>query len=354
MLKKILYIITTFLLGAIIMINVLYYNFYDTFTKFTAEAVDDKNYSEAERYYSRVIYEDKFYTGDTEDGMHIEVYAAINDIPVKNAEDGQVEYYFLENSIQFSFFHLPSDFATVDKVEGENVVARGGVRLTFADTTETVFFPFVNDYIDGYSNVSSFAFLPLTIGKDSYESALTEKSIALDTKLVGATIIDGDGDEEASIIFTAGNEPTYDTEFSNAFNPVVLAYNAAQKDLNEGKEVTEETSNEIANSYNTALESNEKYLQQHDFNIIYKSFDFLFPLILTAVIYLIIVIVIGWLLFRKKKAPKYVPPGQKKKAATPTEPEQFTRDVFNLEENDVVEEPAETPAEETSSQTDTE
>ena len=79
-----------------------------------------------------------------------------------------------------------------------------------------------------------------------------------------------------------------------------------------------------------------------NFNIIYGSSKFLFPVIGAAVIFLALDILLGWFIFRKKNASKYVPPYRAKQPTAPVrQPEQFSRDVFNVEEDDVVETPTE-------------
>ena len=62
-------------------------------------------------------------------------------------------------------------------------------------------------------------------------------------------------------------------------------------------------------------------------------------------IFLVIDVLLGWFLFRKKKAPTYIPANRKPQtAAAPVrQPEQFSRELFEVQEDDVVETVVEEP-----------
>jgi hypothetical protein len=57
----------------------------------------------------------------------------------------------------------------------------------------------------------------------------------------------------------------------------------------------------------------------------------------TAVIFLALDILVAWLIFRKKKPGKYIPPYKQTQKPATKEPEQFDRSVFELEADEVVE-----------------
>lgn len=343
MLKKILYIIVSFLVGFMLLSSIVVTNFYSVFQDLIAEDVKNKEYSSAERFFSRVVDENKFYSAEYE-GTTVEVYSALND-NIKFVLDSEgkktdTTYYTLESSIQFTLFHLPEDFALVDNTTDENNKKQGGVKLVLGDAG-TVFFPFKTEAVDYYSFATSYSYLPLSIAYDDYVAALNAASISSDATITGAVIIDGDGEEEFNVLFTAGKYPTFNTKFHTDFVDILTRYNKVQLQNAKGEEINNEETNKIVEDYNAVLENNTDYLQQHNFNIIYGSVDFLLPVIGAAVIFLALDILLGWFIFRKKKTPRYVPPYRAKQPTTPVrQPEQFSRDVFNVEE-DVVETPAE-------------
>ena len=349
MLKKILYIIASFLIGFMLISSIVVTNFYSVFQKFVAEDVNNKEYTSAERFFSRVVNENKFYSQE-HDGVFIEVYSALNDDIVyaydENGEvilsnDQKVQYYTLESSIQFTFFNLPDTFALADDTSNSEDIKRGGVKLLFGES-DTLFFPFVTDTIDYYGYASSYSYLPLSISYSEYIDALTKAEINSNAVITGAIIIDGNGEEEYTLTFGSGNNPSFNTTFHNDFYDVLVRYNDFQEASAKGSETSEDEANSIKSDYERILNSNSAYLTQHDFNLIYGSFDFLFAVISSAVVFLAVDILLGWFIFRKKKAAPYIPPSQRKQQATvQRQPEQFTRDVFNVEEMDVIEAPSE-------------
>lgn len=344
MLKKILYIIVSFLVGFMLLSSIVVTNFYSVFQDLIAEDVTNKEYSSAERFFSRVVDENKFYSAEYE-GTTIEVYSALND-NIKFVYDSEgkktdTTYYTLESSIQFTLFHLPEDFALVDNTTDENNKKQGGIKLVLGDAG-TVFFPFKTEAVDYYSFATSYSYLPLSIAYDDYVAALNAASISLDATITSAVVIDGNGEEEFNVEFTAGKYPTFNTKFHTDFVDILTRYNKVQLQNAKGEEINNEETNKIVEDYNAVLANNSGYLQQHDFNVIYSSSDFLLPVIGAAVIFLALDIVLGWFIFRKKKASKYVPPYRAKQPTAPVrQPEQFSRDVFNVEEDDVVETPTE-------------
>ena len=342
MLKKLLYILASFILGFILILNIIYSNFYSAFQYLCAQAVTEHNYTEAERFFSRALDEDKFFTKSYDDGVHIEVFAALNDGVryVYDSEGNKTEttYYTLESTIQFTLFHLTDTFATEDKVdENENAVL-GGVELYFDKSTETVFVPFKTDEMDNYSLITNYSFLVVNVNYDDYCSALVTKEIPADAQIVGARIMDSERDDVYVLEFAEDSRPTFETEFHNAYVDVLAEYNAHQLKAAEGNDVSESDADKITSKYE-AITSEYGFTQQHGVKIIYGSFKFLFPVISSALAFLGIDILLGYLIFRKKKVRGYRAPSKKQvtEVKKRPEPEQFTRNVFNLEEDDVVE-----------------
>jgi hypothetical protein len=350
MLKKILYIIVSFLVGFMLLSSIVVTNFYSSFQELIAEDVKNNQYTSAERFFSRVVDNRKFYSKADGQTM-IEIYSALND-NIKFVYDSEgkktdTTYYTLESSIQFTFFNLPEEFALVDDISDENNKKQGGIKLILGNTG-SVFFPFVTETVDYYSFVTSYSYLTLSISYDEYVAALAKADINIKTNITSAVVIDGDGEKEFVIEFAPVNRPTFNNQFHHQFIDILTRYNKVQLQNAKGEEVDTEETKKIVEDYNAVLEKNPGYLQQYDFSVIYSSSDFLLPVIGAAVIFLALDVLLGWFIFRKKKASTYVPPYKAKQTQAPTrQPEQFSRDVFNVEEDDVVETPVEeTPVEE--------
>lgn len=360
MLKKILYIIASFIIGFLVILTSLFSNFSKVLFTLTADSVANKDYLFAERFFSPVIAaETKFYEGDI-DGVHIEIYSAINDqANVVYDADGKPtdkSYFTLESCIQISVFHLPENFTLEDKYDGETLVSQGGVEFKFTGSDKTVFFPYSSDKVNYYKNYSSYAFLPLGIPYSEYEAMLTKEGISLDSVVEKVTIYDGDRDVVYPITFAEGKAPNFQTSFHNSFHEILVRYNKIQKDeadrsvtnkqlTDEEKTALEEEVKDIEKKYLTALET-PGYARQHDVNIVYSSTEFIVSMVISAVIFLIVDILLGWFIFRKKKVPTYVPPGRKQQTAVARQPEQFSRQLFEAEE-DVIDVPAEQTVSET-------
>ena len=356
MLKKILYVVASLIIGFLVIITSVFTNFNSVLFNNTATAVADKEYMTAERYFSQVINEDKFFVGDFEN-THVEVYSAINDRSnvVYDAEGKKTTttYYTLESSIQISVFHLPEAFTLEDKYEedGKTLISQGGVELSFVGEEKSVLFPYYSDKVDYYTNYSSYSFLPLSIFYLDYVTALTEKEISLDAVIDTLTIYDGDHDVTFTVEFEEGKTASFDTTFHNAFHETLTRYNKIQKEEAErslaNKELSEEETEalkaeaiDIEAKYSDAFKTGT-YVKQHAPSVIYESADFLVPTITSAVIFLAIDILLAWYLFRKKKVPTYVPANRKTQTAAPArQPEQFSRELFEVQE-DVVETTAE-------------
>ena len=335
MIKKILYSITVLLIGFVVLTSSVYSNFYAVFEKLTAEAVSNKDYVDAEKYYSRVFDTNTmYYSGDIAEGVHLDVYAALNDyIRNEKIEEKDVTYYTIENSIQFSFFHLPETFALEDDTSDEANPKKGGVSLVFSDNKE-VFFPFVTPAANHYTYKSYYNYLPLSIYEADYVKAVADAGVSETATVVSAKVIDGKGEEEYTFNFTSAF--TFDTAFHTEYVDEITQYNQIQKDTAMEKEV-EGSLEEILTSINDTG-TQKGYHVQHSVEVIYESGAFIWKMVLTVVIYAVIAVGLGYLLFRKKKLPsKFGPrPTAKKPTNTankntklPYEPEQFSRkDVF--------------------------
>ena len=348
MLKKILYIMACFVVGFLIILSSVYTNFQSTFKYMNNEAVSEKDYTKAERFFSRSIDENKFYVGDEENGVHIEVFSALND-GVRFLEDGKTSYYTLESSIQFTLFHLGDSFllkdtTTKDETTGEETTVMGGVELYFEGSTEKAFFPFNVEGLNYYELAESFSFLVVNVAYDDYVAQLTEKGISLEAEIVSAKIFDSQLDDVYEITFAADSRPSFDTTFHNTYADVIAEYNALQEKGAKGEEVSKNESSAIESKYEQVATSSG-FAQQHRVKIIYGSFKFLFPVISSALTFIAVSVLVGWLIFRKKRRNGYTRPMPKKFNAAPVKqsaPEQFTRNVFDLEEDSVVETPSNT------------
>ena len=91
--------------------------------------------------------------------------------------------------------------------------------------------------------------------------------------------------------------------------------------------------------------SNENYILQRSTQEIIKTPDFIIPLVIAAVIFLALAIALAFVIFKKKKPATYVPPYQKVQQKQ-SQPEQFSREVFDVVDYDEVEETPENPTSE--------
>ena len=340
MLKKALFILTSVLLGFLIITNGYYIVFYNVFQKFTEEVVAEGNYLEAGKYYSYSFdYDNAFYNADMEDGTHIDMYSALNIYARDHKKDDEttVQYETIESCIQFAIFNLPEEFALADKakVEGEEEV-KGKVELVYGDKTVPFYFmPRENESY--YSYTEYYNFLPFTIHYDDYVSKLTAAEVALDNTTTAIKIYDGNNDTVYTLDVKV---QLFSTGFHNNYYETITKYNNLKKtDAING--TTSEEYETIINSINKITVDN-KYAQQHNVDIIFKSKAFGLRLGLMIGIFLVLDFTIGFLLFRKKKPAKFVPrKPMMSKPTTPKEgpklnyqPEQFSRkDFIDMNEN---------------------
>lgn len=340
MIKKVLFILTSVLLGFLLITNGYYICFYNVFQKFTEEVVEEGNYLDAGKYYSYSFdYENAFSKVDFEGGAHIDMYSALNIYArdVKKEDETKVQYETIESTIQFSMFNLPEDFALADPTpaEGETAV-KGGVKLLYGE--KSVFFEFMPRENESYYSYSEYYnFLPFTIHYDDYVSKLTAAEIPLDSTTTAVEIYDGNNDTVYTLDVKAA---LFNTSFHNNYYETITRYN----NLKKADALSGETSSEyesIINSINKITTDN-KYAQQHNVEIIFKSGAFIWRLSLMVGIFLVLDFAIGFLLFRKKKPGKFVP--RKPMMSKPTtsnnspklnyQPEQFSRkDIIDATES---------------------
>ena len=348
MVKKLLFILASVLIGFMLITSSYYTCFMKTFQKFSGEVVEAGNYEEAGRYYSFAFdYANAFYKGPQEDGAHIDVYPALNVTTRTTTKEDKtsVTYETLEKCIQISIYHLPETFATADKAaSGEEAATKGGVELVYGD--KTVFFPFVienkpddvNDDESYYSYIEYYGYFPFTVYEIDYNQALTTAEIALDSKVDSLKIVDGNGEVKYELSLNAS---LFGTEFHSKYTEDLNAYNA----LRESNAITGETSTDelsaLVNKVNQ-IGTDNQYQVQHKVDIITKSNNFRFRLGMIIGIFLALDFLLGFLLFRKKKPSRFVP--RRPMPTAPTngvklnyQPEQFSRKDF-IDAEEVVEE----------------
>ena len=340
MLKKALFILTSILIGFLLVTNGYYICFYNVFQKLTLEAVENNDYKEAGKYYAYSFdYDNAIYSETLEDGTHIDIYPALN-IYARDAkkDDTTVQYSTIESSIQFALFNLPSEFALADKTvsEGETAV-KGGVKLEFGD--KSVFFAFMpSDLESYYSYAAYYNFMPFTIHYVDYVSKMTEAGIDLNA-VPTIQILDGDNDSVYTVVCETA---LFDTDFHNAYYDTVTQYNElSKKDALEG--TTSEELTTLVETINKTTDDNG-FVKQHSVEIVTKSNAFYIRLGLMLGAFLVLDFLIGFLLFRKKKPTKFVP--RKPMMSKPVsngpklnyQPEQFSRKDFIDAEETVTEE----------------
>ena len=336
MMKKILYILASFLLGFILIMYSITYNTYSALQSFVNEAIEQENYTEAQRFFSSALDNGSKVTLDAEDGTHVEVYYALSEktnyLLDEEGKPTDTSYYTIESGLQFTLFDLVDTFKLADD-EGKN----GGINIVF-ENGENILFPFVTEDVNYYNSATNYSFLLFNISYSDYNKALEANENVDNTSLIsGLEIIDGSGEVKYNLEFIDARL-SFDNQFHTSLEAVLSEYNKIQKEYAEGKEITEETTNKIKNDYLAIINANENYLLAHESNKIYGSSKFLVGVILTAVIFLAVDILVGWLIFKKKKSGKYIPPYQQnQRTIVKSEPEQFNRAVFDLDADEVVE-----------------
>lgn len=342
MIKKLLFILTSVLVGFLLVTNGYYICFYNVFQKFTEEVVSEGNYLEAGKYYAYSFdYENAFYNADLEDGSHIDMYSALNIYARdEKKDDSTVQYETIESTIQFSMFNLPADFSFTEATpaEGETAV-KGGVELVYGD--KSVFFYFMpREEESYYSYAEYYNFLPFTIHYADYVAKLTEAEIDLNSTTTDVKVYDAVNDTVYSLGVKA---QLFNTDFHNNYYELVTRYNDLKKsDALNG--TTSEEYETLINNINQITTDNN-YAKQHNVNVVLKSQAFIVRLGLMIGIFLVLDFAIGFLLFRKKKPAKFVP--RKPMMSKPVtnngpklnyQPEQFSRKDFVEAEEVVTEE----------------
>lgn len=340
MLKKILFAIASILVGLVVISSSSGTGFYNEVIKQCANAVKDKNYIHAEKFVSYAL-DDKnmFFNDDLEDGLHVEIYSSliISDASTYNDKGEVVKTVsVLEECIQISMFHLPETFALADKTvaEGETPI-KGGVTLVLSNNSE-VFFPFNDGTINLYDYLNYYSFLPMFISYEDYQEKVGTNTVS------SLKVTDGNGEEKYNITLTKAL--SFDNEFHNEYHTPITNYKnlylAYDENADDAKEQVEAIN--AAKLAIDAVSEGGKYAKQHNTDIIYKSSGYIWSLVLTVVIFLVIDGLLGFLLFRRRKTSHYVPRKPLSYHNTNNQPvarapEQFSRkDVFDAEEGTFV------------------
>ena len=333
MLKKVLYVAASFMLGFMLITNVIYSNFVSVFQDNVKDAIANGNYVEAERYYSYVLENNannKITIDDKEKSAYIEIYPSINErvYTVKNAEGNETSYQILETGISFTLFNINENFKLSD---GEGV--KGGIELVY-DNNESLFFPFVTERLNYYEIASLYSFLPFSISNDEYNEkvALDTDGITASSPIKKVLFKDGSGDVKFEYD-NSDSKLVFDTKLYSDFNVALTEFANVKKDaaVNSGS-VDESVNEQFLKKINAIADADANYIMMHEQNVIFKSAKFLIPVILTSVGFLALDIAVAWLLFRKKKVVNSKPT-----QVTPKQPEQFSRDIFDAEESSVSE-----------------
>lgn len=334
MIKKVLFILTSILIGFMLVTNGYYICFYNVFQKNTEKVVAEGNYLEANKYYAYSFdYDNAFFSKPFEDGTHIDMYSALNIYArdIKKEDGTSVQYETIESSIQFAIFNLPEDFALADPAPAEGQTAiKGGVKLLY-DGDKSVFFEFMPRENESYYSYSEYYnFLPFTIHYADYISKLAVAEIDPTSMVKSVVIYDGPNDSSYTLDI---NAVLFDTQFHNSYYETITKYNdLKKKDALEG--TTSEEYETIINSI-AQITTDKGFEKQHNVDIIFKSGAFIWRLGLMIGIFLVLDFAIGFLLFRKKKPGKFVPrkpmmskPANNNGPKLNYQPEQFSRKDF--------------------------
>ena len=327
MLKKVLYAVASFILGFLLIMTVITVNSYSVFMSKITEAVGEKNYLEVAKFSSAIFdYDSKIDSGESlGDGLYVEIYESLF-LGTRTISES-VSHNSLELGIQVLVYNFPEDFKLED-TETE----KGGISIVF-ENDEEAFFPFVSENSDYYTYATNYSFVPFGITYEDY-LAEVEKNDDLTAETAIKAIKISDSADKEYVVATTGL--SFVGEVFEKFRDIAVEYNTLQKDYAEGKEASEEVQNAFNSKYEKALENKGSLVMGHNDTVIYSSSEFLVPVIIAAVVFLALDILVAWLIFRKKKPSKYIPPYQQKVQVN-HEPEQFNRDVFNVEDYDVEE-----------------
>ena len=336
MLKKILFIVSSFLIGFLLLLTVINATVVNIVQERIKEAVAANRYDEAKGYFSGIYDKVNSFEVKGENGEHIEIYYGVEKTyhTFKKDEENTESYETLETGIHFAIFHLTEDFKLS---YDEN--AKGGVKLLFEEGE--LFFPFAETV---YLNAKEYSFIPFAIEYYEFANAVAkQETVTVESTIKSIEILDSTGTVKFTINETKISGLTFNNELYNMLSLSLVEYNTVQKDLASGKEISKDVQQAAVDKVNVVLKAiteNPNYVSQskQEQDKIYGTSEFLVPVIIAAVIFLALDILVAWLIFRKKKVTKYIPPHQQNTTTkTPYEPEQFNRDVFNVENYDEVE-----------------
>lgn len=348
MFKKVLFIIGSFILGFLLIITVTSSTIVSVSQKLFSKALEEDNHTEIKRFFFGLfdITEGRTYIHENkETGERVEVfYGLMNESRSFVKKDGETTSYdSIGTGVEVFLYKLPETFKLEDAAEKQ-----GGVRLVYEGTDQSLFFPFKTEMKNAYEIASLYNVLAFNIQYKDYVAKVNadlQDDITLQSKIISVEILDGEEDVKYQLS-TPGL--TFDNPMHKEFDLVLQEYYQAQEASLNGEDVSKDKINEISDKYNKLITNNENYISQRTTEEIIKTADFIVPVVIAAVIFIALDILVAWFIFRKKKPAKYIPPYQKTAQTTQTQPEQFNRNVFDVEEYDEVEEITETEGKPTS------
>ena len=219
--KKILFIVGSIFIGIILLLTSWYSGLYFEYQRVVLEAIENGDYTTAERYYAYAMDGIKICNKEQNDGTYVEVFYAVN---TKNKDVYDVDgdtylgtYEAYYKTIQISMFNVSNEFDLLNGGENSKVVAVvNGVSFEF---------PFVTETVNAYEDYFTYGFINLSIYEDEFNEKIKTNKLSADAKITSIQIIDDS--KEVKYELRTG----HGINFTNTFHDFI------DKDLEEyGKE----------------------------------------------------------------------------------------------------------------------
>jgi hypothetical protein len=296
--KKVLFIVGSILVGAVLALISWYGGLYSTYQKHIDGYIDAKDYTSAERYYAVMIDSNKVYSKE-ENGTCIEVLYAVNtskeDVYSGETYVGSFDAY--NKTIQISIFNLGVDF---DLMSDNPNLKNGKVIATINKTN--IEFPFYGEKVDCYDDYLTYGFFNLSISYDEYIKKLVEANLPTSSKIDSFQIVDGAN--KVQFVLELENSVGFTSKFHNDVNPIINAYNEAKK-----AEIIKVSENPLPSTeevkkpdFKELTDSNGSYKLQHTLETVQSSKEFATTFAISIVIIVIIDLGLGIFLFKKSKS----------------------------------------------------
>lgn len=303
MLKKILYILISLIVGAIVVFTTCYISFTDIYKDICKSAVKDGDYSLAESFfYDYTVKDDNKFYAKNYNSTRIEVFpAVINNTYFKIDEYNNVtqDYLAYDDVIAISIFNLPDSFATSDKVSKNGRVelklSNGGNYTVYFDNTSSD--PASANYnLNFYKYIDQYSQLTIYITYDDF--ILNGNDV--DTSFSSMNIYDGN-----SVLFTKidfFDYPSFSNVIHKKFYTSIHEYKEFVKENRSVTVVNVEKQNELKANVTNVYENNKNIIvAKPNRSIVFSTNTFVLRLSIVVAAFLAIDIVLGIQLLRYSK-----------------------------------------------------